>query len=108
AEAGAGRLLPWIPVAFGAGIAVYFSADHEPVAWIAALAAAGLGAIALLLRRRRAFALAALLAAGAAGFATATLKTAWIGHGVLAAPVYSVALKGFVETREIRERTDRF
>jgi competence protein ComEC len=27
---------------------------------------------------------------------------------VLARPVYSVALSGFVETRDIRERTDRF
>ena len=29
AEAGAGRLLPWVPVAFGTGIALYFTADHE-------------------------------------------------------------------------------
>jgi competence protein ComEC len=108
AEAGAGRLLPWIPVAFGAGIAFYFAADHEPVAWVTALTATGFCAAALLLRRRQLFALAAVLAAMAAGFATATLKTAWIGHGVLAAPIYSVSLKGFVETREIRERTDRF
>ena len=36
AEAGAGRLLPWIPVAFGAGIAFYFTADREPVAWVTA------------------------------------------------------------------------
>jgi competence protein ComEC len=107
AEAGAGRLLPWIPVAFGAGIAFYFAADHEPVAWVTALTATGFCAAALLLRRQL-FALAAVLAAMAAGFATATLKTAWIGHGVLAAPIYSVSLKGFVETREIRERTDRF
>ena len=34
AEAGAGRLLPWVPVAFGGGIALYFSADHEPVLWL--------------------------------------------------------------------------
>ncbi len=32
AEAGAGRLMPWVPVAFGVGIALYFAADHEPVA----------------------------------------------------------------------------
>ncbi len=37
AEAGAGRLLPWVPVAFGVGIAVYFTADHEPVGWVTAL-----------------------------------------------------------------------
>src|SRR5438477_7178144 len=30
------------------------------------------------------------------------------GRGVLARPIYSVALTGFVETRDIRERTDRF
>ena len=31
AEAGAGRLLPWIPIAFGTGIAFYFAAAREPV-----------------------------------------------------------------------------
>jgi competence protein ComEC len=108
AEAGAGRLLPWIPVAFGAGIACYFGADHEPVAWVAASTAAGFCAAVLLLRRHRLFAPVALVAAIAAGFATATVKTAWIGHAVLTTPMYSVSLKGFVETREVRERTDRF
>ena len=49
-----------------------------------------------------------MIAALAAGFATATLKTARVAHGVLARPIYSVSLKGFVETREERERTDRF
>ena len=107
AETGAGRLLPWIPVAFGSGIAFYFAVDHEPVAWVAALAATGLCTAALLLRRRQIFPLLAMLAAVAAGFATATWKTARIGHSVLSAPIYSVSLKGFVETREVRERTDR-
>ena len=49
-----------------------------------------------------------MLAAVGAGFATATLKTARVGHTVLARPLYSVALTGFVETRDIRERTYRF
>src|SRR5204863_2780831 len=44
----------------------------------------------------------------AAGFAIATWKTARVAHGVLARPMYSVSLTGFVETRDIRERTDRF
>jgi competence protein ComEC len=26
----AGRLLPWIPIAFGFGIVLYFTADREP------------------------------------------------------------------------------
>ena len=38
AEAGAGRLFPWVPVAFGAGIAVYFAADREPVLFAAVAA----------------------------------------------------------------------
>jgi competence protein ComEC len=108
AEAGAGRLLPWVPVAFGAGIAFYFAADHEPVAWITAATATTFCAAALLLRRQKLFPLAVMIAAMAAGFATATWKTVRIAHGVLARPMYSVSLSGFVETRDIRERTDRF
>src|SRR5450631_1348388 len=55
AEAGAGRLLPWVPVAFGAGIACYFTADHEPVLWVAAPTALAFCAAALALRRHRLF-----------------------------------------------------
>ena len=108
AEAGAGRLLPWVPVAFGVGIAFYFTADHEPVAWVATVAAAAFCAAAFLLRRQKIFPVAVMTAALAAGFATATLRTARIAHGVLARPMYSVQLSGFVEARDIRERTDRF
>src|SRR5947207_13482343 len=108
AEAGAGRLLPWVPVAFGTGIAFYFAADHEPVLAVAAIAAASLCVTAFLLRRHKVFPVAVMIAALAAGFAVATWKTARIAHGVLARPMFSVALTGFVETRDIRERTDRF
>src|SRR5690242_19754377 len=98
AEAGAGRLLPWVPVAFGTGIAFYFAADHEPVLAAAAVVAIALCAAALLLRRHKVFPVAVMLAAAAAGFAIATWKTARISHPVLARPIYSVALTGFVET----------
>jgi competence protein ComEC len=108
AEAGAGRLFPWVPVAFGAGIAVYFAADREPVLPVAAPLAIALCAAAFLLRRHKFFPVIVLVAAAAAGFATATVRTARIAHTVLARPLYSVALSGFVETRDIRERTDRF
>lgn len=108
AEAGAGRLLPWIPVAFSAGIALYFAADHEPVLWLTSLVAFGSCACALLLRRNRLFVVSVMIASVAMGFAAATWKTARIGHTVLTRPLYSVALSGFVETRDIRERTDRF
>jgi competence protein ComEC len=108
AEAGAGRLLPWVPVAFGTGIAFYFAADREPAASVTAVAAIAFGVAAFLLRRQKVFPIAVMIAAMAAGFATATWKTARIAHGVLARPMYSVSLSGFVEARDIRERTDRF
>ncbi|WP_315711617.1 MULTISPECIES: ComEC/Rec2 family competence protein [unclassified Bradyrhizobium] len=106
-EAGAGRLLPWVPVAFGVGIALYFTADHEPVLWIAATTAALLGIVAIMMRRHRLFPVAVMIVAAACGFAAATVKTARVAHPVLARPLYSVALSGFVEARDIRERSDR-
>ncbi len=108
AEAGAGRLLPWVPIAFGAGIALYFAADREPVLAVAFVVALALCAAAFLLRRHKVFPVAVMLAAAAAGFATATWKTARVAHVVLAQPIYSAALTGFVESRDVRERTDRF
>src|SRR4051812_42551057 len=94
-EAGAGRLLPWVPVAFGAGIALYFSADHQPVLWLSAAAAALLCVVAVLMRRHPLFPAAVMIAAAASGFAAATVKTARVAHPVLARPLYSVALSGF-------------
>lgn len=108
AEAGPGRLLPWVPVAFGAGIALYFAAEREPVASVAAATAMALCIAAFLARRHAVFPVVVMLAALSAGFATAALKTARVAHGVLARPMFSVAIKGFVETHEERERTDRF
>ena len=108
AEAGPGRLLPWVPVAFGSGIAVYFGADREPVLPVTVAVAVALCVGAVLARRQKLFPFVVMLAAVVAGFATATLRTARIAHTVLARPLYSVALSGFVETRDIRERTDRF
>src|ERR1700694_5666456 len=108
AEAGAGRLLPWVPVAFGTGIAFYFSADREPVLPVAAVVAVMLCLAAFLVRRQKMFPVAWMVAAIAAGFAIATWKSARVAHGVLVRSMYSVSLSGFVETRDIRERTDRF
>src|SRR5260370_20019735 len=108
AEAGAGRLLPGVQVAVGSGIPFYFPADREPVASVSAVVATVLCLAALLLRRHKIFPIAVMIAAMAAGFAIATWKAARVAHGVLARPMYSVSLSGFVETRDIRERTDRF
>src|SRR5439155_18729089 len=75
---------------------------------VRAVAAIGFCAAAFLLRRQKVFPIAVMIAAMAAGFAVATSKTARVAHGVLARPMYSVSLSGFVETRDIHERTDRF
>ena len=108
-EVGAGRLLPWFAVAFGTGIVLYFTADHEPAIWAAAAAAVAAIIVAVLLRHRPVgFVVSLGFLAIAAGFAVATLKTALIDHPVLRYPAYSVLLSGFVELREESQKTDRF
>jgi competence protein ComEC len=107
AEAAPGRLLPWLPVAFGFGIVVYFTADREPAAWAAAaLALAGIVVAILTRRRALGFAIALAFAAIAAGFAIATLQTARIAHPVILFPV-TATVTGYVESREERARSDR-
>jgi competence protein ComEC len=108
AETASGRLVPWLPVAFGLGIAFYFTAEHEP-SWIAAALLSAVTALTAYSARRRPFAFAAavLAAAGALGFTIATLRSALIAHPVLERPLYGASIAGFVEVREERERTDR-
>jgi competence protein ComEC len=108
AELAPGRLLPWLPVAYGFGIVGYFAVEREP-AWWAALAVTLAAVIAAILAHRRpiGFPLALAFAAIAAGFATATLKTLRIAHPVLPYPSWSATVAGFVESREERERSDR-
>jgi competence protein ComEC len=50
--------------------------------------------------------LALAFASIASGFAVATLKTAWVDHPILHFSA-TADIKGFVETREEREKTDR-
>lgn len=107
-EVAPGRLLPWLPVAYGFGIVLYFTADREPALWAAGVLALGSAIIVVLARRHAAgFVLALAFAALGAGFVTATLRTQIATHPVLAFPVPSAAVSGFVEVREERERSDR-
>jgi competence protein ComEC len=108
ADVGPGRLMPWLAVAFGCGIVLYFAADREPAVG-AALALVGVSATAAVLARRRPIAFSVVLAtaAVAAGFATVTVKRAIIAHPVLSAAAWNVEIAGFVEIREERERSDR-
>ena len=107
-EVGPGRLVPWLAIAFGLGIVIYFTADREPASWAAAVLLAATVAAANPVRHRPiAFPLALGIAAIAAGFACVTIKRAVIAHPVLSAPVWNVEIGGFVEAREERERSDR-
>ncbi len=108
ADVGPGRLVPWLAVAFGFGIALYFTADREPATWAAILLVVAAGAVAVSARRRAVgFPIALAIAAIAAGFATATIKRVLIAHPVLRAPAWNVEVTGFVETREELARSDR-
>ena len=109
ADVAPGRLAPWLPVGFGFGIVLYFSADREPAWWAAGLLT--LAGIAIAFAARRSvigFPLTLGFAVIALGFATATLQTARLAHPVLAFPTWSAQVQGFVETREERARSDRF
>jgi competence protein ComEC len=107
-EVAPGRLVPWLPIAFGLGVAIYFAAEREP-SWIAATLLAIAAAVVAILARRRAlaFSITLLVSAATCGFAVASLKSALVAHPVLDRPAYGVSLKGFVEAREERERSDR-
>jgi competence protein ComEC len=106
-EVAPGRLVPWLPVGFGIGVVLYFAADREPAVWAAsALAVAGIAGAYVTRRRAIGLAIALAVASISAGFATATLKTISIAHPVLHSQA-TVDLKGFVEIREERDKTDR-
>lgn len=108
AEVAPGRLLPWLPVAFGSGIALYFAADREPAWWAASALALATIAVAIAARHRPAgFPLALGLAAIACGFCLVTLHSLRIAHPVLPVSTWTAQLAGFVETREEREKSDR-
>ena len=108
AEVAPGRLFPWLPVAFGLGIVCYFTAEREPVWWVAAGLAGLLLVLAFMLRTRPVgFPVALGCAALAAGLATAAIKARLLEHPILRASAFSVNVKGFVEVREERAGSDR-
>jgi competence protein ComEC len=108
ADIAPGRLVPWLPIAFGFGVILYFAADREPFLWAAITLTTIAVALCVAARARPlAFPVAVAAAAIAFGFTLATWKTARIAHPVLSAPAFNVLLSGFVESREERERSDR-
>src|SRR5262249_17130469 len=101
ADVGPGRLVPWLPIAVGTGIVIYFSADREPAWWAALALTVAFGGITIALRRRPVgFPMALAATAIAAGFATATLKTVQVAHPILQHAAGNVEIAGFIEIRE--------
>jgi competence protein ComEC len=100
--------MPWLPVAFGVGVIIYFAAAREPALWVTVALSLGCAAGTILLRARPiAFPITLALTAMAAGLCVATLKTVIIAHPVLHHVASNVEIAGFVEAREERERSDR-
>jgi len=98
----------WLPVAFGAGIGLYFALPSEPPAAAGFGGAAALFA-ALLAARRRALARLLLLAllAAAVGFALAGLRTRLVAAPLLLERLGPVELSGVIERMEPDGRTTR-
>jgi competence protein ComEC len=107
-EAEQGRLAPWLAAGFCAGVLLYFLAPAEP-SWIVAVLFFGVMAWLGFALRERAFAwaLTAMLAAIAGGFATGSVRGAMVAHPVLTAPTTTITLQGFVEARDASTRSER-
>ncbi len=102
------RFFLWVPVAFGAGIVLYFYADREPLlpltAGVAGLLAAASGFAS---SHRRAFALLVAFAALFAGMATAGWRTARLAAPVLER-IRIVTVQGWIEEMDFRREGARF
>lgn len=103
-----GRAFLFLPVAFGAGILLYFAAPDEPSHWAPP---ALLAALVLTVWRARHRPVARLVttacAALVAGFAAGSLKTWQMTHPVLGADSGIVQVQAWVEAVERRESGER-
>lgn len=97
------RWLLWVPVGFGAGVALYFALPFEPPLWAAPGLAASAAAAARLARRNPAIAIPLLaVAIAAAGAAAAGLRTASVAAPILAAEHGPATIRGTVLAVEPR------
>ena len=102
------RLFLWIPVAFGAGIAVYFSCLTEPSVWVGLLPVMALLPAVFWLYRRHfdslpwflAFVAAVALFCAACGFLAAQMGTRQAGTPMLSQSIGPVDVEGTVESVE--------
>jgi competence protein ComEC len=101
------RLFPWIAVAFGAGIVLFFAAEGRPALWapVAAFALTSAAAVAL---RHRLWSSAAVIAIAAvlAGFAAAVVRTGGVEAPILSRTAIG-SLAAFVESIDERAEGGR-
>jgi competence protein ComEC len=96
------RLFPWIAVAFGLGIVLFFAAEGRPALWAPLAGFVLAGAAAAVLRHRLwASAAAVGVAAAFAGFAAGVVRTARVEAPILTRTTIG-ALAGFVESIDER------
>lgn len=97
------RLALWLPVAFGAGIGLYFDLEREPAAWIGPVVAVAALVTAVLGRRSvLVFVLGVTVAAAGLGLAVAQGRTQWVAAPVIAKRIGPVMVSGRVVEVEIR------
>lgn len=102
-EAEQDRWFLWLAVAFGTGIALYFAAYQEPALWMLALLAATALLVHVFARRVGLWGLASgALLAIALGAVIGKLRTEFMRAPVLAQPVNSMLVRGWVELVEPR------
>lgn len=103
-----GRLFLGLPLAFAAGILLYFAAPDEPMTAAPPLVAALLAVGAALCRSSQRLRIGLIAGATvAAGFSAATVRTALLAHPVLGTETATVRVTGWVEMVEQRESSDR-
>ncbi len=98
------RWVLWLPVAVGAGVAIYFALPMEPARWWGPALLVPALALGFALRDRLPLLIAAIgLGAAALGFTAATEQTRRVAAPVLARPVTATELEGRVVAVEPTE-----
>lgn len=97
------RWFVWLPVTFGAGIALYFWLPVEPALLVALAALLFAGTLRAVWRYGApAMLMGGALSAAAAGFAVAKLRTDWIAAPVLKRQAGPIEVRGWIELVEPR------
>ena len=102
------RFFLWLPVAAGAGVILYLSADREPSFWYAAFAAVVFGTLAVLLRHHRlAQGVLLVLCCICLGLLSASWRTARVAAPILD-HIRITTLEGMIEEMDFRKEGARF